>query len=85
MITVTTYNSADEILADKLANKTADELIKMWDETERMINALKFNPTGQDRSEQWDAVITVRQWLTKVMQTKMPYDEFCKVVDIPND
>jgi hypothetical protein len=81
MLTETKYNSAEEILA----NKSAAELIKVWNDSERMINALKFNPAGKDRDAEWDALIRVRQWLTKVMQTKMPYDEFCKVVDIPND
>jgi hypothetical protein len=81
MITVTTYNTAEEILA----SKTTDQLIKAWDESERMIGALKFNPTGEDRNAQWDAVIQARQWITRALLAKLPYDEFCKVVDIPND
>lgn len=81
MVTVTTYNSADEIITAKLLNKSADELITMWKETDRMINALKFNPTAKDRNEEWDAVITLRQWIMKAMQKVMTDAEFCKVVD----
>jgi hypothetical protein len=80
MITVTTYKSADEIVADKLANKSAAELVKMWKETDRMINALKFNPTAKDRDAEWDAVITLRAWIMKAMQKVMTDAEFCKVV-----
>ena len=80
MVTVTTYNSADEIITAKLLNKSADELITMWKETDRMINALKFNPTAKDRNEEWDAVITLRQWIMKAMQKVMTDAEFCKVV-----
>ena len=80
MITVTTYKSADEIITAKFLNKSADELIKMWKETDRMINALKFNPTAKDRNEEWDAVITLRQWIMKAMQKVMTDAEFCKVV-----
>jgi hypothetical protein len=80
MITVTTYNSADEIVADKLANKSAAELVKMWKETDRMINALKFNPSGKDRDAEWDAVIQLRAWMMKAMQKVMTDAEFCKVV-----
>jgi hypothetical protein len=81
MITVTNYKTAEEILA----NKTADELILVWKDSERMINALKFNPSGANRDAEWDALIRVRGWITRALQAKMPYDEFCKVVDIPND
>jgi hypothetical protein len=81
MIKVTTYNTAEEILA----SKTTEQLIRAWDESERMINALKFNPTNEDRNSQWDAVIQARQWITRALQAQLPYDEFCKVVDIPND
>jgi hypothetical protein len=80
MVKVTTYNSADEIVADKLANKTATELVKMWKETDCMINALKFNPTAKDRDDEWDAVITLRSWIMKAMQKVMTDAEFCKVV-----
>jgi hypothetical protein len=82
MVKVTTYNSADEIVADKLANKTAVELVKMWKETDRMINALKFNPTAKDRDTEWDAVITLRAWIMKAMQKVMTDAEFCKVVGV---
>lgn len=78
MITVTTYKTAEEILR----SKTTDQLVKAWDETDRMINALKFNPTNEDRNAQWDAVIQTRQWITKALQAKLPYDQFCKVVGI---
>jgi hypothetical protein len=81
MITVTNYNTAEEILA----NKTADELILVWKDSERMINALKFNPSGANRDAEWEALIQVRQWITRALLAKLPYDEFCKVVDIPND
>ena len=81
MITVTKYNSAEEILA----NKTADELILVWKDSERMINALKFNPSNANRDAEWEALIRVRQWITRALLAKLPYDEFCKVVDIPND
>jgi hypothetical protein len=80
MITVTNYNSAEEIIADKLLNKSAAELIKMWKETERMIDVLKFNPSAKDRDAEWDAVITLRQWIMKAMQKQMTDAEFCKVV-----
>jgi|LakMenEpi03Aug12_release.lakeMendotaPanAssembly.Ray.scaffolds.fasta_scaffold573339_3 hypothetical protein len=82
MVKVTTYNSADEIVADKLANKTAAELVKMWKETDRMINALKFNPTAKDRDDEWDAVIQLRAWMMKAMQKVMTDAEFCKVVGV---
>jgi hypothetical protein len=81
MVTVTTYNSAEEILA----NKTAAELILVWKDSERMMDALKFNPAGKDRDAEWEALIQVRQWITKALLAKLPYDEFCKVVNIPND
>lgn len=76
MVTVTTYNSVDEIVADK----SAAELVKMWKETDRMINALKFNPSAKNHDEQWDAVITLRAWIKKAMQKVMTDAEFCKVV-----
>jgi hypothetical protein len=50
-----------------------------------MMDALKFNPAGKDRDAEWEALIQVRQWITRALLAKMPYDEFCKVVDIPND
>jgi hypothetical protein len=81
MVTVTKYNSAEEILA----NKTAEQLILVWKDSERMIEILKFNPASEDRDAQWDALIQVRQWITRALKAKLPYDEFCKVVDIPND
>ena len=82
MVKVTTYNSADEIVADKLANKSAAELVKMWKETERMINALKFNPTSKNRDAEWDAVIQLRAWIMKAMQKVMTDAEFCRVVGV---
>jgi hypothetical protein len=81
MITTTTH--ADVL--NMLAAKTGTELVKVWKETEHMMTALKFNPAGKNRDAEWDAVIQTRQWLTKVMQTKMTYAEFCEVVGIPND
>lgn len=78
MVKVTIYNKAEEILA----SKTSEELIKAWQETDRMIAALKFNPTGEERDSQWDAVIQARQWITRALQNKLPYEEFCKVVGI---
>jgi hypothetical protein len=81
MITVTKYNTAEEILADK----TAAELIKVWNESERKIEQLKYMPRNDKMLAEWDALIRVRGWISKAMLAKMPYDEFCKVVDIPND
>jgi hypothetical protein len=78
MVNVTIYNKAEEILA----SKTVKELVKAWEETDQMIAALKFNPTGQERDAQWDAVIQARQWITRSLQSKLPYEEFCKVVGI---
>jgi myo-inositol-1-phosphate synthase len=52
----------------------------MWKETERMIDVLKFNPSAKDRDAEWDAVITLRQWIMKAMQKQMTDAEFCKVV-----
>jgi hypothetical protein len=78
MVKVTIYNKAEEILA----SKTSEELVKAWEETNHMISALKFNPTGEDRNAQWDAVIQARQWITRALQSKLPYEEFRKVVSI---
>lgn len=81
MVTVTTYNSVEEMLA----NKTATELILVWNDSERRIDQLKNMPRNDKMLAEWDALIRVRGWITKAMISKMPYDEFCKVVDIPND
>jgi hypothetical protein len=81
MVTVTTYNSVEEMLA----NKTAAELILVWNDSERRIDQLKNMPRNDKMLAEWDALIRVRGWITKAMISKMPYDEFCKVVDIPND
>jgi cell division FtsZ-interacting protein ZapD len=81
MVTVTTYNSVEEMLA----NKTAAELILVWNDSERRIDQLKNMPRNDQMLAEWDALIRVRGWITKAMISKMPYDEFCKVVDIPND
>jgi hypothetical protein len=81
MVTVTTYNSVEEMLA----NKTAAELILVWNDSERKIDQLKHMPRNDKMLAEWDALIRVRGWITKAMLSKMPYDEFCKVVNIPND
>ena len=81
MITVTKYNGP----ADILAIKTADELIMVWNDSEEKIDRLKTMPRNDEMLAEWDALIRVRGWITKAMLAKMPYDEFCKVVDIPND
>lgn len=81
MVTVTTYNSVEEMLV----NKTAAELILVWNDSERRIDQLKNMPRNDKMLAEWDALIRVRGWITKAMISKMPYDEFCKVVDIPND
>jgi len=81
MVTVTTYNSVEQMLA----NKTAAELILVWNDSERRIDQLKNMPRNDKMLAEWDALIRVRGWITKAMISKMPYDEFCKVVDIPND
>lgn len=65
---------------EKLETATALELVDAWNRSERMMGELKFNPTHKDRSEQFDAVIRVREWLLKAMQAKMTDAEFCKVV-----
>jgi hypothetical protein len=82
MVKVTTYKSSEEILADKFLDTTAEQVVKMWKETNRMVDALKFNPTAKDRDVEWDAVITLRQWIMKAMQKKMTDAEFCKVVGL---
>jgi len=81
MVTITTYNSVEEMLA----SKTAAELILVWNDSELKIDQLKNMPRNDKMLAEWDALIRVRGWITKAMISKMPYDEFCKVVDIPND
>jgi hypothetical protein len=68
-----------------LENKTAAELILVWNQSETQIDALKTKPRTEELFVEWDALITVRGWIMKAMQLKMTDAEFCKVVGIPND
>jgi hypothetical protein len=77
MVKVTKYNSAQEILA----NKTADELIRVWKDSQKRKEALMFNPAQVDRSEEWDALIQVRIWIAAELQKKLTDEEFIDVVD----
>lgn len=73
---IKTLNGIEAIIADK----SADELIEMWNHTEfRKLNLI--DSVGlKNRDQEFDAVIRVRQWIMKAMQEKMTDAEFCKVV-----
>jgi hypothetical protein len=77
MITFTIYNTAEEILK----NKTAQELILIWKDSQKRKEALMLNPAKLDCSAEWDALIQVRIWLALELQNKLTDEEFINVVD----
>ena len=70
------YNSAQEILA----GKSKDELIEIWNETERQFRFTLESTALKDRNLKLDAIINVRTWLMDIMIDKMPTAEFVKVI-----